>query len=107
MLSVEGIRTIIPALGAAIGAVPIHIHSHCMTGRAPDVLLAGTDAGADKLHTAIPPLAHAASHPPSDWIHDQLVAKGYTTGIRSEEHTSELQSPCNLVCRLLLEKKKT
>src|SRR2546426_8998540 len=28
------------------------------------------------------------------------------TGPRSEEHTSELQSPCNLVCRLLLEKKK-
>src|SRR5256885_2398912 len=27
--------------------------------------------------------------------------------VRSEEHTSELQSPCNLVCRLLLEKKKT
>src|SRR5256885_5666730 len=35
--------------------------------------------------------------------------KGYITGtckLRSEEHTSELQSPCNLVCRLLLEKKK-
>ena len=31
-----------------------------------------------------------------------------TSGMsRSEEHTSELQSPCNLVCRLLLEKKKT
>src|SRR5256885_9296971 len=29
-----------------------------------------------------------------------------TTAVRSEEHTSELQSPCNLVCRLLLEKKK-
>src|ERR1039457_7436683 len=28
------------------------------------------------------------------------------TAMRSEEHTSELQSPCNLVCRLLLEKKK-
>src|SRR2546426_4762139 len=28
------------------------------------------------------------------------------TDVRSEEHTSELQSPCNLVCRLLLEKKK-
>src|SRR5256885_10973155 len=27
--------------------------------------------------------------------------------VRSEEHTSELQSPCNIVCRLLLEKKKT
>src|SRR2546426_12781667 len=30
----------------------------------------------------------------------------FTTKVRSEEHTSELQSPCNLVCRLLLEKKK-
>src|SRR5256885_5337944 len=29
-----------------------------------------------------------------------------STPSRSEEHTSELQSPCNLVCRLLLEKKK-
>src|SRR5256885_11162915 len=32
----------------------------------------------------------------------EILLKG-----RSEEHTSELQSPCNLVCRLLLEKKKT
>src|SRR5256885_4306593 len=30
----------------------------------------------------------------------------YVGNHRSEEHTSELQSPCNLVCRLLLEKKK-
>src|SRR5688500_19642412 len=29
----------------------------------------------------------------------------FRVGARSEEHTSELQSPCNLVCRLLLEKK--
>src|SRR5256885_9720093 len=45
-----------------------------------------------------------------------VVGKGGEPGIiayvngapaaRSEEHTSELQSPCNLVCRLLLEKKK-
>src|SRR2546426_5460895 len=33
-------------------------------------------------------------------------ARGAGAGRRSEEHTSELQSPCNLVCRLLLEKKK-
>src|SRR5205807_9339550 len=31
----------------------------------------------------------------------------FETAARSEEHTSELQSPCNLVCRLLLEKKNT
>src|SRR2546426_9116578 len=34
-------------------------------------------------------------------------ARSAKEGGRSEEHTSELQSPCNLVCRLLLEKKKT
>src|SRR2546426_1258067 len=34
------------------------------------------------------------------------VAIGTSRISRSEEHTSELQSPCNLVCRLLLEKKK-
>src|SRR2546426_1296365 len=35
------------------------------------------------------------------------IALGSLPDARSEEHTSELQSPCNLVCRLLLEKKKT
>src|SRR2546426_1621339 len=40
---------------------------------------------------------------------DEIVAKllrDRFAVLRSEEHTSELQSPCNLVCRLLLEKKK-
>src|SRR5256885_9836388 len=39
---------------------------------------------------------------------DALIteAGGSACVYRSEEHTSELQSPCNLVCRLLLEKKK-
>src|SRR3989454_7756705 len=35
-----------------------------------------------------------------------FAVKESLIGERSEEHTSELQSPCNLVCRLLLEKKK-
>src|SRR5256885_8708135 len=35
-----------------------------------------------------------------------LAAGALQAILRSEEHTSELQSPCNLVCRLLLEKKK-
>src|SRR5256885_10435005 len=37
----------------------------------------------------------------------EAVGRLHVAGLhRSEEHTSELQSPCNLVCRLLLEKKK-
>src|SRR5256885_11072406 len=46
-------------------------------------------------------------------IYDRFSKRGMTHATlsagsltRSEEHTSELQSPCNLVCRLLLEKKK-
>src|SRR5688572_31859294 len=40
---------------------------------------------------------------PADWIRIDLEDQGK---LRSEEHTSELQSQSNLVCRLLLEKKK-
>src|SRR5256885_12030825 len=42
------------------------------------------------------------------WAHVQLLfgQESPLVAERSEEHTSELQSPCNLVCRLLLEKKK-
>src|SRR2546426_5636733 len=45
-----------------------------------------------------PPTREQACHDHGD--------RDATTLPRSEEHTSELQSPCNLVCRLLLEKKK-
>src|SRR5688500_19458700 len=44
----------------------------------------------------------------SDWLH-RHEDRGHAAlrdDERSEEHTSELQSPCKLVCRLLLEKKK-
>src|SRR2546426_8498587 len=55
------------------------------------------------------PALFAEAHPaaaPETALHlseGVAVVLGIT---RSEEHTSELQSPCNLVCRLLLEKKK-
>src|SRR5256885_7866225 len=39
----------------------------------------------------------------SKWLFGKIQ---HNNNGRSEEHTSELQSPCNLVCRLLLEKKK-
>src|SRR5256885_12378232 len=51
--------------------------------------------------TAIHVTAGVATVP---WLLTKLW--GVYPKLRSEEHTSELQSPCNLVCRLLLEKKK-
>src|SRR3989454_1626379 len=57
----------------------------------------------------IAPLLNSfASQEFGDDYGDYYLADGaqlrYRRGVRSEEHTSELQSPCNLVCRLLLEK---
>src|SRR2546426_8272601 len=50
----------------------------------------------------LPPPAAGPIYWPARWT----LAPGGSVESRSEEHTSELQSPCNLVCRLLLEKKK-
>src|SRR5256885_12943360 len=69
------------------------------------------------LHDALPildaPDRHCGKrqHADRDTRPDQVADEGvgehdYRHRDRSEEHTSELQSPCNLVCRLLLEKKK-
>src|SRR5256885_11718580 len=51
------------------------------------------------------PDAHGNGHPGLR-IRSVVGAGPEPQAQRSEEHTSELQSPCNLVCRLLLEKKK-
>src|SRR5256885_11733513 len=60
------------------------------------------------LHVVRVAVADAPHRDPGDEV-DVLVAvlvDEERRPLRSEEHTSELQSPCNLVCRLLLEKKK-
>src|SRR5690348_17878586 len=51
----------------------------------------------------VPPLLAQLSPPPT---FEQLASEVARVRNRSEEHTSELQSPVHLVCRLLLEKKK-
>src|SRR5256885_7912298 len=63
------------------------------------------------LHDALPifrpvnPLSTPQSEPPLRNGAPAAAAARSASALRSEEHTSELQSPCNLVCRLLLEKK--
>src|SRR5438034_6876829 len=69
------------------------------------------------LHDALPIWQPARGHPRRDADPDRLpgdprrghhhVALGHPELRRSEEHTSELQSHSDLVCRLMLEKKKT
>src|SRR5256885_7411144 len=53
----------------------------------------------------LPTMIEAASSPELRLGLEQHLQETRSQVSRSEEHTSELQSPCNLVCRLLLEKK--
>src|SRR5205807_3158462 len=66
-------------------------------------------AAVDRLLNPIVAERYAATRAWLDAPEHELIAwddADYPRALRSEEHTSELQSPCNLVCRLLLEKKK-
>ena len=81
MLDDDRVRALVPALRSAVATVRINIHSHCMSGRAPQVLLSAVEAGADVVHTAISPLAHGPSHPPTEWIDERLRSSGYETGL--------------------------
>src|SRR2546426_1158015 len=63
------------------------------------------EAGTDELEQATAAIRAAKDAGVKHFIWSTLPNVEAISG-RSEEHTSELQSPCNLVCRLLLEKKK-
>src|SRR5438552_12530512 len=94
------VRTPIESLAGPLGLTDMQVklfrrfHGLREVGRDPDAspqaLLMKAAAGLDALRGQ-----------PSGGLHQQ----GLRRGVRSEEHTSELQSPDHLVCRLLLEKK--
>src|SRR5256885_9800342 len=67
-----------------------------------DIPLLPSHIVAERTHLAIPSLPHWIE-PTVEFLRQKAVLGGACQE-RSEEHTSELQSPCNLVCRLLLEK---
>src|SRR5256885_10772624 len=74
--------------------------------RRPDAGLATAPAEGERRVLAA--LIRVMNHLGRSALRDGHVERGQDElgAERSEEHTSELQSPCNLVCRLLLEKKK-
>lgn len=63
LLTVDRIRTLVPAVKKVIGDIPLELHSHCMTGLAPLVYLEGIKAGADRIHASIAPLANGNAQP--------------------------------------------
>ncbi|MBI4504061.1 MAG: pyruvate carboxylase subunit B [Chloroflexi bacterium] len=81
LLTPERTRTLVPALRQAIGDVPLEVHSHALSGLAPQCLLEAADLGADDLYTCISPLAHGYSHPPTEWVVHHLERRGFETGV--------------------------
>src|SRR5256885_512291 len=89
-------------------APPFHHHSKSPPPSSPFFFFFFNDTATTEiytlsLHDALPISPPSCSTAPST-RYGSAVSMTWST--RSEEHTSELQSPCNLVCRLLLEKKK-
>lgn len=66
LLRPERVATLVPALKAAIGDLPLQLHSHCLSGLGPYVALQAVEHGIDVVHTATSTLANGASHPPTE-----------------------------------------
>jgi oxaloacetate decarboxylase (Na+ extruding) subunit alpha len=81
ILTPERARTLLPALVAAAGDVPLELQCHNTTGLAPVNYLIGIDAGARILHTAVAPMANGPSVPSTEKMLENLRWSGHTTGI--------------------------
>jgi oxaloacetate decarboxylase alpha subunit len=81
LLTVDRIRTLVPALRKVIGATPLELHSHCLTGVAPLVYLEGVEAGADCIHTSIAPLANGAAQPSLQSMAKNLREIGFSVPV--------------------------
>ena len=81
LLTVDRIRTLVPAMGKVIGKVPLELHSHCMTGLAPLVYLEGVKLGVTQIQTSIAPLANGPAQPATQTISSNLRSMGYTVNI--------------------------
>jgi oxaloacetate decarboxylase alpha subunit len=81
LLTVDRIRTLVPAIRAAIGNRHLELHSHCLTGLAPLVYLEAAKLGCDRLHLAIEPMANGASQPGTLVTARSLRAMGFDVPI--------------------------
>lgn len=81
LLTVDRIRTLVPALRKVIGSRPLELHSHCLTGLAPLVYHEGVKLGCDQLHLSIKPLANGAAQPAVQTVVRNLREMGYRINV--------------------------
>lgn len=81
LLRPERVATLFPALKAAMGDMPLQIHTHCNSGLAPYVTLQAVEHGADVVHTATSTLANGASHTPTERFVKNCRRRGYDVAL--------------------------
>jgi oxaloacetate decarboxylase alpha subunit len=84
LLTVDRIRTLVPALREVVRDRPLELHSHCLTGLAPLVYLEGARLGCDQLHLSIKPLANGAAQPAVQTVARNLREQGYRVEVDDE-----------------------
>ncbi len=77
LLTPERIASLVPAIKAVIGELPLQIHTHCNSGLAPYVVLRAVEAGVEVIHTATSTLANGVSHSPTEEVTRNLRRMGY------------------------------
>jgi oxaloacetate decarboxylase alpha subunit len=81
LLTPERATTLVPAIKAACGALPLHLHSHCLSGLAPYTALRAIELGAEVVHTATSTLANGASHPATENFVENARRLGFAVPI--------------------------
>jgi oxaloacetate decarboxylase alpha subunit len=81
LLSPERARSLIPAVRAAIGALPLELHTHCTIGLGAMTCLAAAELGVSTLHVAIDPLGSGTSLPSAQRTVANLRELGHTVDI--------------------------
>lgn len=84
LVTPERARTLIPAIKAAIGAVPLEFHSHCTIGLGPFAYLEGAQAGAECLHTSSSSAANGTGQPAMSPTIRNLRDLGLTVDVDDE-----------------------
>jgi len=81
LLTPERARTLVPAVRAAIGDLPLEMHTHCRSGLGELVCLESVPLGVDIVHTGIRPLACGDALPDGRYVVGRLKEAGYEVGL--------------------------
>lgn len=81
LLRPERASSLVKAIKAVMGNMPLQLHSHCLSGLSPYVALCAVENGVEVVHSATAPLANGASHPATQGLVNNLRRLEYNVDI--------------------------